>query len=87
MELTEQKWQTARRKYLEARGARRKYLEAGGVRCPFCDSEDIEGGFVETDVGGASQRVHCLVCGARWQDSYMLVDVALLAPPEETKEA
>ena len=52
-----------------------RYLENGGVRCPFCDSDDLEGGFIEVDEGGACQEVRCLACERRWRDSYKLVDV------------
>jgi hypothetical protein len=58
------------------------YIEHGGVSCPFCKSEDIEGGSVETDQGGAFQPVACNACGAEWNDVYELTTVAEIHPPE-----
>jgi len=48
-----------------------KYLRSPD-HCPVCQSDDIEGGFVEVDCGGAWQNIHCIECGARWADLYML---------------
>jgi len=43
------------------------------VRHLFCGSPDIEGGSVDIDSGGASQRVSCSACGRYWFDLYELV--------------
>ena len=53
---------------------RRKYLENPN-RCPYCGKDDIEGGSIEIDAGGASQEVSCLVCDEEWTDQYTLSDV------------
>jgi ribosomal protein S27E len=50
----------------------REYVESKGVRCPYCKSEDIEGGFVETNAGTAQQNIRCNNCGEEWTDSYTL---------------
>ena len=50
-----------------------KYVENGGVRCPYCNSEDIEGGFVETGEGRAWQKIKCNNCDYSWRDIYKLV--------------
>ncbi|MHC4093936.1 MAG: hypothetical protein ACYSVY_27300 [Planctomycetota bacterium] len=55
--------------------AKRRYLDGGGVHCPFCESDDIEGGFVEIDAGYTHQSIHCLKCGKEWNDVYKLHDV------------
>jgi hypothetical protein len=50
----------------------RRYLECRGLRCPFCGDEDLEGGPVEIDGGGASQEMSCLACDRQWYDVYTL---------------
>ena len=52
------------------------YLNGGGVSCPFCGSHDIEGQFVETNEGRATQPMKCNQCGEDWMDYYRLVYVA-----------
>jgi len=49
----------------------KKYLDQSH-RCLNCESEDIEGGSVEVDAGGATQDIACLDCGATWTDLYKL---------------
>lgn len=67
-------------KIIEAEKLRQKrtaaYLHHKGVRCFYCESEDLEGGFVETNNGQASQVIKCLGCKKSWTDVYKLVDVA-----------
>ena len=41
--------------------------------CPFCDSDQIEGGFLEMDGSSAWQPVVCNDCGKGWNDIYNLV--------------
>lgn len=41
--------------------------------CPFCGSEDISGGSIEVDSGGAWQEVCCANCSNNWYDLYQLV--------------
>lgn len=48
-----------------------EYLANPGA-CPQCDSDDIEGGFVEVESRQAWQHVHCHQCGARWTDVFNL---------------
>jgi transposase-like protein len=57
------------------REQKRAYLKADGVRCPYCRSDEIEGGHVDIDAGGASQRISCHACGRSWYDGYKLVSV------------
>lgn len=59
-----------------------RYLQSQGVRCPVCSSGDIEGGSVDIVGSAAFQSVHCLACGARWQDRYRLEGFADLLPSE-----
>ena len=58
------------------------YLQSQGVRCPACNSDDIEGGPVDIVGSAALQSVHCLACGARWQDLYRLEGFTDLLPSE-----
>ena len=48
------------------------YVQEGGMHCPACGSEGIEGDFVTTGGGEASQGMRCLKCDARWTDIYTL---------------
>ena len=58
--------------------AKRKadYLATGGNRCPYCHSERIESGPVETSHLGYSAIVDCHECGRVWTDIYSVTDVA-----------
>jgi len=51
------------------------YIKAKGLRCPFCESESIEGGFIQVEAGEAFQDMSCSQCEGKWQDVYRLVDV------------
>ncbi len=51
-----------------------KYLKASH-RCLNCDSDNIEGGSVNVDAGGAIQDIYCNDCGSSWSDLYKLDDV------------
>ena len=53
------------------------YVQEGGVHCPACGSEGIEGTFVTTGGGEASQEMRCLACEARWTDIYTLHSVLI----------
>jgi formate dehydrogenase maturation protein FdhE len=53
------------------------YVNEGGMRCPVCGSEEIEGGFVTTGGGEASQGMRCLRCDTRWTDIYRLDHVLM----------
>ncbi len=52
-----------------------KYVENGGAKCPYCNSEDISGGFVEIDTYGAWQPITCNACNKSWRDLYKLIGV------------
>ncbi len=51
------------------------YIKGGGVVCPFCGDGDLEGGFIETDQGRATQEIKCNTCGKAWIDEYKLAGV------------
>jgi len=51
-----------------------EYVNSGGCCCPFCRSQDIEGGSVDVDAGGASQECWCKACDRSWVDSYVLAN-------------
>jgi hypothetical protein len=55
--------------------AKQDYIETGGNSCPFCGSEDIEGGFINTDSCYSWQKVKCNECEKRWKDIYTLTDI------------
>ena len=54
---------------------KKAYLARSGVGCPFCGCPNIEGAFVETNEGRATQPMTCTECGKVWIDYYRLVDV------------
>jgi len=41
--------------------------------CPFCNSDNVEAGYLETDGNSAWQRITCLDCRKEWNDLYDLV--------------
>lgn len=49
-----------------------KYIEYCGVRCLNCEDHNIEGDETNITGGGATQEVHCNVCGSSWTDYYVL---------------
>jgi ribosomal protein S27E len=51
------------------------YLKAGGVKCPYCGTDDIQGGFIETIWESAHQEVKCLACDKQWMDVYTLSEI------------
>jgi transposase-like protein len=55
--------------------AKQKYLDTGGVKCPHCGHDDIEGSFIETGAGSASQKVMCVNCEKSWTDEYTLTGI------------
>ena len=48
------------------------YATIGGGQCPICRSEDIEGGNVTVETGGAWQTCSCNNCDHSWDDVYVL---------------
>ncbi len=51
------------------------YVRLGGTHCLYCRENDLEGGPVDIDSGGASQEMNCLKCGRSWYDLYSLSGV------------
>ena len=51
------------------------YLKSNGSACPYCGSNEIEGGGLESDVGSCWNPVECLECGRCWTDIYELTDI------------
>ena len=51
------------------------YVRDSGRWCPFCGHDQIEGEYVETGGGNATQGMYCLKCGAYWTDAYQLVGI------------
>lgn len=54
---------------------KKKYVAGDGSTCPACDSNNIEGEELETDVGGAWQPIACNACGFRWNEVYSLITI------------
>lgn len=59
---------------------RQAYIESEGVRCPYCGSEDIAGGIIQSAkfYDGYEIVVRCNNCGKAWKDIYTLTDVEAL---------
>jgi transcription elongation factor Elf1 len=53
--------------------SQRDYVRDMGSYCPRCRSNDIYGGSIDVDSGGASLTVLCNDCGASWTDQYKLI--------------
>jgi hypothetical protein len=51
------------------------YLQHKGIRCPFCHSDELDGGSVTTNEGGAEQSISCLNCDSEWTDRYTLTGI------------
>ena len=49
-----------------------EHVAAEGMSCPFCDSDETEGGFVETGGGQAQQEMYCHDCEESWIERYAL---------------
>jgi hypothetical protein len=43
--------------------------------CPYCETEQIEGGNLNTGDCHVWQEIKCLKCGKEWIDVYSLTDV------------
>ena len=56
---------------------KKEYKEANGGRCPICKSNDINMYDNFPDGLYHYEYVECLTCGARWTDTYKLIDVEL----------
>lgn len=53
----------------------KKYIEEGGTKCPHCDSDNLEGGYINIDDGSAWQAVTCQDCCSEWTDIYTLTGI------------
>jgi transcription elongation factor Elf1 len=53
----------------------KKYIKSKGICCPFCDSENLDAGTMQTDAGIAWQDIECCNCGSSWRDEYELIDM------------
>ena len=51
------------------------YLKAGGCRCLYCGYEGVDGGDMDIEEGGATQKVRCPRCGGEWFDVHRLSGV------------
>ena len=49
-----------------------EYVEKVGTVCPKCQGDDITGGSVTIDGGGANQHIYCGNCDFEWFDLYRL---------------
>jgi hypothetical protein len=61
----------------------RDYIENGGSNCIYCQSDDLEGGFVEIDSATAYQPIRCNNCAGSWDDRYELTGVTSFEPERE----
>lgn len=50
----------------------KEFTRLGGLQCPGCNSTNLEADRVEADGSDAWGKVHCLDCGATWNDIYKL---------------
>jgi len=54
----------------------KKYIREGGAKCLHCDSDNLEGGYVNIEDGGSAwATVACNDCLAEWTDIYKLVRI------------
>lgn len=49
-----------------------QYVACSGGQCPNCHGDEITGHSIVIEGGSASQEVTCDVCGAGWDDIYVL---------------
>ena len=50
-----------------------EYLSNDGNKCPFCGSESIDGGTIQTDSDIAWRYCSCDDCNSEWEDQYRMV--------------
>lgn len=60
----------------------KEYLEHPS-RCPVCNSGELEGGSYQGDGNHIFQNIHCLNCGALWDDVYTLTGIDDVKTKEE----
>jgi Zn-finger nucleic acid-binding protein len=51
------------------------YIKGKGLSCPFCETELVEGRFIQIEAGKAFQEMCCIECEGVWQDVYELIDI------------
>ena len=56
----------------------KKYLKDDGSYCPFCDSDNISGGYGEFDASSAFRNVVCMDCKREWTEEFGLTGVVFL---------
>lgn len=54
--------------------------------CPYCGSDEISGGPVETGAGEATQPMDCFVCEMSWIDGYRLTSCLVTVKPREKED-
>lgn len=54
---------------------RADYLEHEGHYCPFCQSEELDTGEMNSDSNYLTLSISCNDCHGEWQDYYQLTDV------------
>ncbi|KZX57968.1 hypothetical protein A3709_20365 [Halioglobus sp. HI00S01] len=60
-----------------------EYGQRQGSVCPVCTSDQIEGGRIEVDGGGAWQPIACNHCGSTWDDDFKLTGYSRLSISRE----
>lgn len=54
---------------------KKQYVKFGGNRCPYCSSEDLNAGKLQSDAGYVWQKVSCDHCAREWTDVYTLTGI------------
>jgi transcription elongation factor Elf1 len=54
----------------------RRYLERKGNDCPFCGSDDLEAGTLQSDADYAWRGVTCKACGEIWDENFQMVGMS-----------
>lgn len=50
----------------------------GEDRCPKCGSHEVEGRFIESGSGEATQTMDCIDCELSWVDGYHLTGISVI---------
>ena len=54
----------------------KEYIESGGVKCPQCNSSHLNPSIpIRGEQNSLIFKNECLMCGARWQDVYRVVEI------------
>jgi len=54
---------------------KQKYINNVGTKCPYCGSENLHMGDVNTDGGSAWINTECHDCDKEWREIYTLTDI------------